>query len=112
MSTRRDGTTGGATGSIEGYADDTYWWRCNRSIRCYGLLALVEANPLADRLFAEIGLLAGLVLAGMLTRRSSLIFPVSSVESVVPPRTAAIVDLGKAALVTRLLTRRSSSHQQ
>ena len=68
--------------------EDAHWWRCNRSIRYYGLLALagtqladivttavgvwlvptiVEANPVADRLFAEVGLLAGLLLAGGLT---------------------------------------------
>ena len=89
MSTQRDGATGGTRGAVERrVADDVGWWRHNRSIRWYGVAALagtqladivttavgvllvptiVEANPVADRLFAEVGLLAGLFLAGCLT---------------------------------------------
>ena len=67
---------------------DDGWWRCNRSIRFYGLVflvgtkladivttaigvryipAIVEANPLADHLFAEMGLLTGLTVVGFAT---------------------------------------------
>ncbi len=91
MATKRGDRAGGtvATHGAAGRGEcNTDWWRHNRSIRWYGVAALagtqladvlttavgvlfvptiVEANPVANRLFAEVGLLAGLVLAGSLT---------------------------------------------
>ena len=64
------------------------WWRWNRSIRFYGLVllvgtkladivttaigvryipAIVEANPVADHFFVEMGLLTGLAIMGFTT---------------------------------------------
>lgn len=92
MGIRRHGETGettGRTGGAAGYGERAgYWWRRNRSIRWYGLAALagtkladivttavgvryvpgiIEANPVADWLFAELGLYTGLALLGVVT---------------------------------------------
>lgn len=80
-----------AAGSIRSVAesDDTGgWWRYNRSIRLYGLAvlagtkladvvttavgvryvpAVVETNPVANRVFVEVGLFGGLTFLGFAT---------------------------------------------
>lgn len=74
--------------SLTGVDELDRWWHYNRSIRLYGLLALagtkladivttavgvryvptiVEANPIADRVFVELGLFTGLTFLGFTT---------------------------------------------
>lgn len=90
MSAERKNPPGGTIGETYATPERTErsdsWWLRNRSIRWYGLLALagtkladvvttavgvryvpavVEANPVADRIFVEAGLLSGLTVLGV-----------------------------------------------
>lgn len=106
MSTRRDSKTFlNSTVSVHDRSrrnalsrrESVDWWRLNRSIRFYGLLflvatktadivttvigvqyipAIVEANPVADRLFVELGLFTGLSVLGF----ASVLFAVCAAE--------------------------------
>lgn len=85
---RRAGPQSGSTQNRRRWNCDGGWWRCNRSVRSYGLLFLVgtkladivttaigvryipsiiESNPVADHLFAEMGLVTGLTVVGFAT---------------------------------------------
>lgn len=106
MSTRHDSKTfSNSTGSVHDRSrrnersrcESVDWWRLNRSIRFYGLLflvttktadivttavgvqyipAIVEANPVADQLFVELGLFTGLSVLGF----ASVLFAVCAAE--------------------------------
>lgn len=85
---RRTGAVVESSSSAVESDDAGSWWRRNRSVRWYGLFALagtkladilttavgvryvpsiVEANPIADRVFLEVGLFGGLTLMGIMT---------------------------------------------